>query len=113
MKTNAVQLMACIAWAAVAVSSASTAHAKLETYQSGPYALCAQNNLRRVHDSCNALFSYEQEIKLSTTSCNQSSCIPWDLIIWSESLYTSGRKVTTAMPSCNAYHLYGLGSCAC
>jgi hypothetical protein len=113
MKTKSVQLMACIAWAALAVSSASPASANAETFQTGSYALCSMRYTTANRVNCNGTFNYNMEIKLVNESCNKGSCTPVDNTVYTEFRYKSGRNITTLLSSCTTWNLYGFGSCGC
>jgi hypothetical protein len=113
MNTKIVSLIACMAWAGVAVSTASPASANAETFQSGSYALCSIRFTTANRVNCNGTFNYNMEMKLVNESCSKGSCTPWDSTVYTENRYTSGRKVTTLLSSCTLWNLYGLGSCGC
>jgi hypothetical protein len=106
--------IACAAWAALAIASATPADALAQTVQTGTYATCRTEYSNEVLDNCNGSFPYCTAIKFINLGCASGAC---DAIAFEdtfvESLYGPGRKIATAYSSCNSLHLYGLGSCSC
>jgi hypothetical protein len=108
-------LAACIAWAAVAVSSASPANAMMLTNQVGNYATCATPYVTGAPPNCGdgRAWNYAQTIRLVSTTCSSSSCSATGSV-WVESLYSVGRKVVSLEGECGyKYHVYAAGSCLC
>jgi hypothetical protein len=113
MNRTILRMVAGMAWAGLAVVTATPANAKLQTSQSGSYALCSSSQTVDQVDNCNGLFNYHQNLKLVSVSCSAGNCGPADWWPNVEALYGSGRKTTSHITSCNSWNLWGLNSCAC
>jgi hypothetical protein len=113
------KLGVCIAWGAVAVSSATPASAYALTYQSGAYAACSANYSSGFFSDgvCSgAEFNYEQTIKFVSTTCNAGGgCTDQMGVTYTDFVYPTGRKATSLDVDCSeaGYRTYGLGTCAC
>jgi hypothetical protein len=122
MNTKLFTAGACIAWAAVAVSSAAPANARAASMQSADYAACS-NHYESASSSyaCSGgeyEFTYYQEIHFVTTRCNSATgCVPNLGSTYTDQVYTTGRKIVSLMDSgCGMFgatSIYGLGTCAC
>jgi hypothetical protein len=113
-------VIASLAWAGVAVSSATPANARALTTGYGQYAACTMvTDTGSFYTTCDGEYNYKQLMKFISTSCNSGSgCSnPPDTDVFVESLYTSGRKqVTHALIACDipdGMNLLQLGSCNC
>jgi hypothetical protein len=120
MSKNIIKLIACLAWAGVAISSATPADALLVTTSTGPYATCSAEWQYRNNASCTGmtfLTSYQQQIKFVTTACSGGACsMAFAPSIYTENVYGTGRKTTTSYGLCDPsflQYIYGLGTCAC
>jgi hypothetical protein len=125
--TNILRLVACLAWAGVAVSSAAPVQAEAITTQVaevGSFAACASAYTSQINHHCGsaaegeifyqASTAYTQRIKFVTTPCNSGGCNPENIVVYVGSVYATGRKtVTGAGWLCMSKYSYGLGSCAC
>jgi hypothetical protein len=115
-KTNILKLVACIAWAGMAISSAAPASALVQTSQTGAYATCSDNvTTIATIENCNGIFTKKQTIRFVNTACSSGgSCNPGDynpLVEWNYTL--AGRKEAPQYPSCRPDNLFGLFTCAC
>jgi hypothetical protein len=116
MNTKLFTLAACIAWAGVAISSASTASALALTEQTGAYAACSASYQSMTWENCGYQTTYTQNITFVQTACNQSGgCGANNGTVYTDGIYTTGRKTTSWQATCLevGMFVYGLGSCAC
>jgi hypothetical protein len=113
MNTNAIKVIASIAWAAAAISTATPASAIAQTPQTGAYATCTSSWEPHVFGNCNGQFNYTQHMKLNTVSCNSSTCQPYDWNVFVEFLYSMGRNKATLQTSCTTANIYVLSPCEC
>jgi hypothetical protein len=122
--SNIIKLVACLAWAGVAVSSARPADAYAITTQTGTYATCAAQSSTLFQEWCifavgeDLFYRYEtgyvQQIKFVSTACNQGGCTPDATQVAVDFAYPVGRKTVTSHTTCGANkNVYGLGTCAC
>jgi hypothetical protein len=118
--TNIIKLVACLAWAGVAIASAAPADASAATTQSGAYASCSASWSFYTDNGkmCWSTFwsSYTQQIKFVSTTCNTGGCGGDQGTVYVDSIYPAGRKTTGPSDmECmsSTYHLYELGTCAC
>jgi hypothetical protein len=117
--TNIIKLVACLAWAGVAVSSATPANAKALTQQMvGQFGTCSSSYSAAYYDggyNCNFIrFNYSQNIKFVVVSCSSGACTTEMATTYVESLYATGRKVAVNAMSCGGQGtLVDMGSCAC
>jgi hypothetical protein len=125
MNMNVVKMIAGLAWAGAAISSAAPADALLITFQTGAYATC--NPEWEYYNSwveCPLTpgepepFTgwYRQKIRFLTQGCNTGACSQDAFWVYTDFIYEDfGRKTTTLYRSCygtdNA--IYGLGTCGC
>ena len=116
-----ITLGAAAAWAALAVSTASPAHAVvIFVNQGGPYATCSNSSNTTAGGACGYTTSYMQNIKVVAAGCNSGGCSS-DSWAFVTALYSTGRKVTSPVTTCSItipggyinYRVYNLGSCAC
>jgi hypothetical protein len=107
-----------MAWAALWISSATTASAKVaSTTFSGTYATCggAYYNSNGGY-FCGIQFSYQQTIRIASAACNTGACEAagsWPV----EFMYPVGRKIVTSTTTCPASNpgwvVYEVGTCSC
>jgi hypothetical protein len=115
--TSTLKLIACLAWAGVAISSATPASAIAFTYTAGAsYASCSADTEVINWELCGIPFEYYQTIKFVSTACSSGGCAgQGDTYV--EFAYSPGRKVATFWSGCTdsaaTGNLYNLGSCAC
>jgi hypothetical protein len=115
MNIAMIKVVACLAWAGAAISSANTANALVESDMTGPYAACAQSSDYLLYESCNGGFYLEQLLRFTGTGCSSGGGC-WNGLALHQHTdfgYSSGRKPVTEYASCNEYYLLGLDSCAC
>jgi len=112
-----VKTFAVLAWAAVAVSSPTAAHATMLTGQApGTYVTCGNTNGVNVYTGCGATWYYWQSIRFISSTCSSGSCSSDGSQTIVDSVYPIGRKSVTGSNSCpspDPRHTYTLGSCAC
>jgi hypothetical protein len=124
MNTNIFKLAAALAWAGVAVSSATPADASLITSQTGSYATCHPDTqtVFGYLDCPLALgepepfsYNYKQTIRFISVGCNAGGCSTDTTWVYTDTSYGTGRKTTSVERSCRGTTLkiYGLGTCAC
>ena len=113
-KRSAFKVGVCIAWAAAAVSSATTANAWAMTWATANYANCSPLNFAySFYDSgCQHQWNYQQQVALISNSCSSGGCGNSGYI-YTDMVYASGRKIATRQGQCNNGYVYALGSCAC
>jgi hypothetical protein len=112
--TSIIKLVAALAWAGVAVSSATPANALAMTTQSGDFANCPDGSYDPWSGTlCGYSKNYLQAVKFISTACGSSSCSQGGAATYTDFIYVVGRKVTTRIDSCNTYNVYGLGPCQC
>jgi hypothetical protein len=111
------KLAAGVAWACVALASAvPSVNAMIVTTQTGSYAACGPNAYSNnyIPPACSYIHcGYKQQIRLSTTACAQGACSPETDQVYSDQVYSAGRKVATLATTCGYEYIYQLGSCAC
>jgi hypothetical protein len=111
--TNILKLVACLSWAGVAVSSATSANAFAFTTQSGNYASCSNDFSYYARQVCEVNADYTQNIKFVSTACSSGAGCSSDTgIVYTTMLYWTGRKSTTSFGVCEL-NFYGLDTCAC
>jgi hypothetical protein len=120
MKQKTLVLVACCAWIAVALSTATPANADAITTQSGLYATCSGTYTAAYADfACGseALFvqtNYNQIMRFVNTNCNTGTCSADTLQVAVQSVYPTGRKTAHQDSTCfNSKRKYSLGTCAC
>jgi hypothetical protein len=126
MNKRLMTVVAGIAWAGVALSSAASANAVAVTTQTGGFAACSANSspLNKAHcfDSyrkeMNFHTSYTQTIKLVGTACNAGGCQPDASTVYTDFIYPVGRKTAydASLDYCDfggTSHYYELSSCEC
>jgi hypothetical protein len=126
MNTRLFNVGACIAWAAVAMSSAAPASALAVTTQVGSFASCSANSSSLSRGFCfdtdqkmNQVYtSYTQTIKLVSQGCSAGGCQADASTVYTDFIYPVGRKTATdatvnycGFGGSNRY--YELSSCAC
>jgi hypothetical protein len=111
---NLFKMGVCIAWAALAISSATPATATVLTNQNGDYAACSADTSTQYQlwTACQMETSYIQTIRFISTSCGAGGCNDGNGMTYSEFEYDPGRKTTNYLGACTL-NIYGLGSCAC
>jgi hypothetical protein len=108
-------VMGCIAWAGVAMSSATEASAKAGTYQglNMTYASCSASSSSVYNETCGVIFHYQQNIQFVQTACNTGGCAQTGGT-YVDFLYPAGRKTASFSATCTApFTIYNLGTCAC
>jgi hypothetical protein len=106
-------LVGCAAWAAVAVSSSSPAHAIARTSQNGMYATCATGFMSQVNWACGNQYIGSQIIKFQETACSGGGCATISNGAMVTFKYPYGRSQASLISTCNYQNVYGLYSCAC
>jgi hypothetical protein len=117
-------LTICLAWAACAIAYATPADARAVTAQTGAYATCSSASITEPRGWCPMTETeapsidtyYLQQIRFVSTGCNSGGACAQGGDVWTDMLYSTGRKPTTPQGSCfgaSLYYVYGLGSCAC
>jgi hypothetical protein len=116
-------LTACLLWGACALSFAAPANAYAITMQAGAYATCsnsyeaAAGSAFCYHVEAGYFFypAYRQQIRFVDTGCSSGGTCAQNGDVWTEQLYSTGRKPATLMMSdCDGvYNVYGLDSCSC
>jgi hypothetical protein len=125
MRTNMLKLVACMAWAGVAISSATPASAIAASGGTGNYAACSADSTPEVHEFCGTFFNYNQTIRFLSVSCNSGGCAQEMGATYTESAYGPGRKVAELLRICEGefggsvfssptgLNMYGLDTCGC
>jgi hypothetical protein len=115
MNANVLKLVACVAWACVAISSATPANARIVTSQTGQYAACSANYGSQSNAYCFE-FPYYQQIKLTSRfgmCASGGTCTPDNSVVQSEWVYPTGRKTATIAFPCGGGNTYELDTCSC
>jgi hypothetical protein len=117
MSANVFKLVACVVWAAVAVSSATPASA-VAAGQVSPYewVSCSPiygSNSEPVTDHCGWQFPYYQNLRFVARACSGGSCSNDASTLLTEFPYTNGRKFVAWDQQCGTLWIFGLDSCAC
>jgi hypothetical protein len=118
MNTTIFKLLPCLAWAALAISSASPASARILTSDYADYATCSASwgySNQALWCDSGAYFQsdYVQHIRMVTTGCSAGGC-GGDGQVYTEFTYGTGRKTASYLgDSCGGMNVYGLDSCAC
>jgi hypothetical protein len=111
---NIIKLAACLAWAGVAVSSATPASAYAVTLQIGDYAACSANIETGSTNFCGQTWPYKQTIKFLGDPCNGGGCTEGSGVTYTDFVYEPGRKTAVLEQMCQlSRRYYGLDSCAC
>jgi hypothetical protein len=106
--------LATIAWASVALSSATPANASAYTMQSGNYAACSANYSAASFTACDSSYTtYIQTIKFIGTPCDSGDCSNEMDNVYTDQIYDTGRKTAYLSDFCHSLYVYGLGSCSC
>jgi hypothetical protein len=114
MNTARFQILGCVAWAGVAITSAAEARALAYTTQVGDYALCATyNSLVSPPDPCLEFVYFNQHIKFVSTPCAAGGCGDGSATTYTDITYSVGRKAAGLQETCGSWRVYGLGPCAC
>jgi hypothetical protein len=119
MNTKLFAAAAALAWATALISGAAPACAFAISSQTGGYATCGyQYTYSSGRFQCPGtpeyLTNYNQQIKFVTLSCNSGGCNSDSGPVYTDNLYSSGRKtVTQTAPLCGGYWVHDLGSCGC
>jgi hypothetical protein len=118
--TNITKLVACLAWAGVAIASAAPADAIAVTFQTGDYAACTTSyeaGGETLFDCNNLVYIdtyYTQRIKFVTPGCNTGGCQSDDQTVYTDFVYSTGRKPAGYLSmTCIGSYIYDLGSCTC
>jgi hypothetical protein len=118
MNASTIKMAAVCAWAAAAISSATTAHAWALTasYSSYQFASCSQNYSYSSYPCGTVSVVYQQNIKFLNVACGSGGCAG-EGAVYVDFIYPAGRKTAAHYGSiCNyPYSLQGytLGSCSC
>jgi hypothetical protein len=116
MNMTLIKLVACIAWAAAAISGATPAEAIAVTVVSGNYATCSASYTTGGQTQCGYSTSYRQNIKFVSIGCSLGGCNEDSGGVYTDFVYPTGRKSASLVVACNGlitYNVYNLGSCAC
>ena len=117
MMRSRLQLVACIAWAGAAVSTATPADARLMTYQTGDYGTCSNESDPWYEswgcDTGSVETNYVQVIKLVDTTCASGDCARQIPFAYTDQVYAPGRYLVTDLSHCDDWNLFQLGACAC
>jgi hypothetical protein len=113
MITKHFALVAGIAWASVAVSSAAPANARVATGMQASYVSCATTYSSVSQTYCGTSFNYRQLMKVISSSCATGVCVQQDLGLVCESTYPIGRKTAYLDSTCDYVKFYSLSPCAC
>jgi hypothetical protein len=124
MNTNTIKLIAGLAWAGAALSSAAPAEATFITLQGGSYATCSPES-QSLYSETNCPLApgepepfqayYKQTIRFIATGCSAGGCSQDTYWQATDFLYGTGRKVANLQRNCQGSNqkLYGLGTCSC
>jgi hypothetical protein len=116
------KLVACLAWAGVAVSSAAPADALAFAYANGNYASCASASetiypmpICATPYGYTYVVYYSQQIKIVQTGCSTGGGCNSDAGgVYVDFLYPTGRKVVQYTDTCmDGWTMFELGTCAC
>jgi hypothetical protein len=115
------KLIPCIAWAACAIGYAVPADANAVTLQVGNYAACSNAYETRSGEWCYVpdiggpmhYTFYKQQIKFLNQGCNTGEGCLQNGDVFTDTIYSTGRKPATLYDYCGGANVYGLGSCAC
>jgi hypothetical protein len=115
MNSTLARLVPCIAWAALAISSATPADAlALSKVGGASYANCSAASEYFSFTNCSIDFQISQRIKMVGDPCNGGNCDNDEGGILVEFVYEPSRKVAQELEECSLYgHLYALDSCSC
>jgi hypothetical protein len=119
MTFNLFKAAAGLAWAAAVVATAVPADAVAVTSQYGEYASCAPVYAADGGGICLSMDSgkvntyYRQQIKFVTTACSAGGCSPQPGTVYTDFVYSTGRKAAWAQDFCGTRNVYGLDTCAC
>jgi hypothetical protein len=106
--------LACFAWAGAAISFATPASATVLTTQVGSYAACGGSYSSTFTTDCYGTeYYYIQIINFSSTNCGAGGCASTSGVVYTDIVYSTGRKTTFDDGPCGTSKVYGLGSCAC
>jgi hypothetical protein len=113
MKPSFHQLLAGLAWGALAISTAAPANALAGSFYTGDYAHCSSSVSAEVFETPCLTFSYTQSAKLLAHSCGSGFC-SGSGILRTDIPYSLGRKTATLLYRCGSGHyIHELGDCAC
>jgi hypothetical protein len=113
MNSNIIKLVACLAWGGAAVSSATPATAMVATTQSGSYAACTAMFYGTTSTICYNVMNYQQLIKFNAIACGTGGCSADSFMVYTDTVYGSGRKTTTSVGFCSPNSFYWIGTCSC
>jgi hypothetical protein len=117
-------ICASLAWGGFALSNATPVEANAYTAQAGTYAACS-SSYTNIADfcicfgaqTCLAFASYTQVMKFNSTQCSSGSCNSGTATVYTDMVYSTGRKTTTSNGTCftgtGTLNWFGLGACAC
>jgi hypothetical protein len=116
MNRNLLKLLSCIAWAGVAISSASSVDARALTAQyaeAGDYAVVTAD-FDYDYVECDAgVFMYVQTIKFVSPGRSPKHDARYEPV-YTNQLYSTGRKaVSGGYEVCFGWRIFDLGTCAC
>jgi hypothetical protein len=118
--TNIIKLAACLAWAGLAVSSATPVDAMVTTRAGfGLYASCSASYSTYADTGLfcdDAVWSYTQNIKFVSSACSTGGCSETTGSVYVESVYPAGRKPVISLGGCSnsmVYELFDFDTCNC
>jgi hypothetical protein len=115
-------LVACFAWAAVALSTVSPANAVAITTQTGSYATCSASYTTQAStgtcleagEYMGFPMDYMQTMKFVSTACSGGACSSDSATAATDTVYPTGRKQTYLAASCmGGKRMYDITTCAC
>jgi hypothetical protein len=119
MNLDVIKLTACLAWAGVAVSSATPANALAVTMQYGAYATCSSSITYTTIGTkyCPEVYTAAaQNIKFLSQACNTGGCIG-SSNCYVDFIYNPGRTTTelqeTFCGTGGSWRVWALSSCSC
>ena len=97
--------LSCLAWATVAISSATSANAVIATPLSGDRVTVTNSASSFNYTNCYGNFFYLQRMKID--GAGGASFVNTDVV------YASGRYTMNLVAECELDNIYALGVCSC
>jgi hypothetical protein len=113
MNMNQLKLVAGIAWAGAALSSATPASARIYTPLQCAYTNCSSSWNYNASSACDVAFNYRQNMKVVSTTCATGACVQDSYTLPAEYVYATGRKLASMPQQCNSINIYELSGCSC